>query len=229
MQIPFQPGEQQAFEAAEFAENPEPRVACVLLLDTSGSMSGRPIQELNDGLGLFQAALASDDLASKRAETAIVTFGGSVQVVQDFATVDHLQIPTLAATGDTPMSAAILRGAEMVTQRKQTYKAHGISYYRPWIFLLTDGAPTDMAHWPAAVDRVLRGESAKEFAFFPIGVGQGADLQRLRELGPREPLRLRGVEFKEYFRWLSTSLQRVSRSKPGETLSLPPTGWAQVD
>ena len=68
--------EYAGFEASEFAENPEPRVPCVLLLDVSGSMSGQPIAELNEGLITLKDTLAADSLASKRAEIAIVTFGG---------------------------------------------------------------------------------------------------------------------------------------------------------
>ena len=52
-------------EAVEFAENPEPRCPCVLLLDTSASMTGTPIQALNDGLETFRDNLITDDLAKK--------------------------------------------------------------------------------------------------------------------------------------------------------------------
>jgi uncharacterized protein YegL len=232
MQVPYEAMEQSGrseFDAAEFVESPEPRAACLLLLDTSASMDGEPIEQLNEGLGRLKSDLQTDPLAAKRAEVAIVTFGGAIRVVQDFATVDRFQAPTLSADGGTPMSQAILQGVDMVARRKQTYKDNGISYYRPWIFLLTDGAPTDRDQWPAAVDRVRRGEQKKEFALFPIGVGDLADLRRLGEFC-RPPLKLRGLDFKEYFQWLSRSLQTVSRSKPGEEVNLPsPAGWANVD
>ena len=72
---------QSELELAEFADNPEPRCAVVLLLDTSGSMHGQPISELNAGLKEFENALKSDRLASLRVEVAVVTFGGSVKVL----------------------------------------------------------------------------------------------------------------------------------------------------
>jgi uncharacterized protein YegL len=60
--------------SVEFAENPEPRCACVLLLDTSGSMGGAPVAALNEGLTTFKDVLSKDPVASKRVEIAIVTF-----------------------------------------------------------------------------------------------------------------------------------------------------------
>jgi uncharacterized protein YegL len=69
-------------EMVEFAENPEPRCACVLLLDTSGSMAGEKIDALNEGIRTFKEELQGDPLASRRVEVAIVTFDSQVQVVQ---------------------------------------------------------------------------------------------------------------------------------------------------
>ncbi|RUT07145.1 hypothetical protein DSM106972_024060 [Dulcicalothrix desertica PCC 7102] len=67
----------------EFVFNPEPRCPVILLLDTSGSMSGQPIKELNDGIMAFKQSIQQDGLASLRVEVAIVTFGESVSVAQN--------------------------------------------------------------------------------------------------------------------------------------------------
>lgn len=216
--------DQIPFGAAEFAENPEPRCPCLLLLDTSGSMQGEPINELNRGLATFKDELAADSLVMKRVEIALVTFG-PVQVVSDFQTPDLFQPPTLTTTGDTPMGAAITRGLEMIKQRKDTYKANGIAYYRPWIFLITDGGPTDA--WKAAAAAVGEGEGAKSFSFFAVGV-EGANMDILRQISVREPVKLSGLRFRDLFSWLSTSLSSVSRSQVDQTVPLPPPGWASV-
>ena len=60
-------------EAVEFADNPEQRCPCILLLDVSGSMGGAPINALNDGLRIFKDELNQDSLAKKRVDIAIVT------------------------------------------------------------------------------------------------------------------------------------------------------------
>jgi uncharacterized protein YegL len=221
--------EQIPFGTNDFAENPEPRVPCVLLLDVSGSMGGQPILELNEGLTVYKDELAADALASKRVEVAVVTFGGIVQTACDFTTADAFFPPNLVATGDTPMGAAVSQAVDMVHERKQIYRASGIAYYRPWIFLITDGAPTD--EWQTAAKRVIEGETSKAFSFFAVGV-EGANMEILKQMSKREPLRLKGLRFRDLFQWLSNSQQSVSRSTPGDEVPLQnpttPDGWAAV-
>src|SRR5260370_2679323 len=101
--------DQIPFGGAEFAENPEPRCPCLLLLDTSGSMNGSPIQELNDGLATFKDAIAADAMALKRVEVAIVSFG-PVHVQSEFQTVDTFSPPPLVASVDPPIVAPTHKG-----------------------------------------------------------------------------------------------------------------------
>lgn len=217
--------EQISFGTSEFADNPEPRCPCLLLLDVSGSMGGEPIAQLNAGLATFQNELASDQLAMKRVEVGIVTFG-PVRTELPFQSASNFYPPNLSAQGDTPMGEAIQQGLEMVRQRKDEYRTNGISYYRPWVFLITDGAPTD--NWQSAAAAVREGEASKAFAFFAIGV-KGANMDILKQISAREPLMLDGLRFSSLFSWLSSSLRSVSRSTPGTEVPLqPPSGWASV-
>ena len=244
--------DQIPFPDPEFVDNPEPRCPCVLLLDTSGSMNDekpvsapispiqklihdgkhkeftRPIDELNAGLKAFRSELMIDELAVKRVEVSLVTFG-PVRLLSDFQAPDLFRPPVLKAEGDTPLGAAIEQAIALVNQRKAAYRQNGISYYRPWIFLITDGEPTDS--WQRAAELVRAGEQSKAFAFFAIGV-EGAKFDVLQNLSVRQPLKLNGLQFREMFRWLSASLSLVSRSSPGDEIALKnpatPDGWASL-
>jgi uncharacterized protein YegL len=187
-------------------------------------MQGQPISELNNGLIAFKDELAADALAMKRVELGIITFG-PVATLADFHTADAFQPPRLSTSGDTPMGEAITQGLEMIRQRKDAYKANGISYYRPWIFLITDGSPTDQ--WTAAADAVRKGEHDGAFSFFAVGV-HGADMNTLNRIAPRGALKLSGLRFRDLFAWLSSSLKGVSHSQVGTLVPLPPPGWTAV-
>jgi uncharacterized protein YegL len=218
--------EQRPFGDAEFAENPENRCAVLLLVDNSGSMQGRPIAELNAGLQVFRDELFADSLAAKRVEVAIVTFG-PVTTEADFTGIQYFQAPTLSASGDTPMGSAIEHGLELLQRRKETYKANGISYYRPWIFLITDGGPTDSV--TKATSLIKEGEQKKSFMFYAVGV-EGANMDNLKHISVRDPVKLEGLRFRDLFKWLSASLSSMSRSQPGQEIELTnptgPQGWA---
>ncbi len=213
------------FASVEFAENPEPRCPCLLLLDTSASMTGEPIGQLNLGLQSFKDELASDSLAAKRVEVAVLAFGGTgPQLLADFTDAAHFQPPHLHASGTTPMGAAIRDGLQRLTVRKESYRSNGVAYYRPWVFLITDGEPTDEYH--SAAQAVREGEKRGGFSFYAVGV-KGANMAKLTEVAPleRPPVMLDGLRFRDLFAWLSKSMRTVSQSTMGTTVKLDPPGW----
>lgn len=207
--------------------------ACLLVLDCSGSMQGEKIKALNDGLRLFKKELDSDPDARKKVDIAVVGFGEVVDTL-DFETAENFIPPVLTADGATPLGAALNKAIDMLEERKATYRKNGTDYLRPWIFLITDGEPTDMnrgdALWTQVCERVHRGEKEGKFSFFAVAV-EPANLSILAQIAPptRPPLQLKGYSFQKMFLWLSRSQQRVSTSRSGQQLALEaPTSWANV-
>lgn len=224
-QEPFDEAVASSTGESTFVDNPEPRVPLALVLDKSGSMQGEPITQLNEALVNFKQTILQDSLARKRVEVSIVQFG-PVKVAHPFATVDQFEPPQLVADGDTPMGQALSTAIDLVEERKAVYKSNGVSYYRPWIFLITDGAPTDV--WTHAKERLRVGEDKRSFIFFAVGV-EGADFGLLKQLcHKREPAKLKGYDFNSMFQWLSASMSAVSASQLDGTVKLPPPGWSTL-
>ncbi|MHB9133566.1 MAG: vWA domain-containing protein [Armatimonadota bacterium] len=212
---------QRVADAVEFAENPEPRCPCILLLDTSKSMRGEPIQALNQGLVTFHDNLVKDPLATRRVEVAMITFGQEVKVVHDFMSVDEFNPPVLKAAGLTPMGSGILKALDLLEARKSVYKAHGVAYYRPWVFMITDGKPKGEPDRAISegIKRLHDDEANKRVAFFAVAV-KGAHMSTLSQITVRPPVRLEGLNFIELFVWLSRSTQQAAHSQ----VPLPPPG-----
>jgi uncharacterized protein YegL len=223
--------------------NPDPRIACALLLDTSSSMAGAPIGQLNRGFETFCDEIKKDELAQKRAEITVITFGGVARVEIPFTEGRDIQPRQLAASGGTPMGVALNLGLDQIEQQKQAYKAAGLEYYRPWLFVLTDGEPTDGGVFTAAAERVRHAEAARALSVFAIGVGPSANLGVLKTLSAqRVPVPLDAANFGEFFTWLSASLSAASASNAfgvsdagvaqaevTEQIPLPsPAGWARA-
>lgn len=220
-------------------ENPDPRVMCIVLADVSGSMFGEPIAALEKGYSAFVDYVTHDDLARKRAEVAVITFGTHAEVRVPLQEGRTLEPVHFQAGGSTDMAAAINLAIDLIEQRKQEYKSSGIQYFRPWLVLFTDGGP-NLLGFDEAVTRLNSLESAKAVTVFPIGVGDSVDYDKLSQVSTvRAPAPLSGLKFEEFFEWLSASLGNMANSNgfgsddrevanKHEQVVLPPIGWTSV-
>ncbi|WPB73346.1 VWA domain-containing protein [Archangium violaceum] len=213
----------------EILVNRSERLPCVLVLDTSESMEGRPISELNEGLKLFEQELKADELASARVQVMVIAFGNNVaQVITPWVDAMDFEAPVLTARGNTPMGLAMKRTLVEIEQRKAIYRAQGISYRRPWIFLISDGEPNDSG-WEEVAAACYRasGEGEKKAAIFPIGV-QGANVAKLALFSDRGCKMLDGLKFRELFVWMSASVRAGSRAAAeASSLLAPVDAWAR--
>lgn len=213
----------------ELISNPSARVAVCLVLDTSGSMVGEPIDELNKGVKLFIDAIKNDDIAKYAAEIAIVTFGGEVEVYSDFQNIENLQFRDFYANGSTPMEEAVLQAIDLLETRKQEYADAGVDYYQPWMVIMSDGHPDSPTNQSSSITYEMA--SKRKLSCFQLGIGDQADMQTLARFSPRKPLKLKGLNFEGFFEWLSKSIQTVSQSTVGDEVKLDTSNiddWATL-
>ena len=139
---------------------------------------------------------------------------------------DSFEPAALTAQGLTHLGAGIHLALDMIQARKALYRTHGVAYYRPWIFMVTDGEPQGEPEQiiEQVTQRIKQDEVNKRVAFFPVGV-ENANLDRLGQISVRTPMKLTGLNFTEMFLWLSASMTAVSHSQMDEQVALPPVGW----
>ena len=210
-------------------DNTRQRLPCVLVLDGSASMDGTPMEELNAGLKVLEDELKNDDTAAQRVQLLVIRLGDDdkVDVVQDWTDAMDFKAPRIEANGRTPLGEAMRTALDKVEMQKENYRAHDIPYNRPWIFLITDGAPTDI-EWETAANDCRAAEEDNRVVIFAIGT-EGADFDALGRFSSRSPVKLDGLKFKELFVWLSRSASSGSKAAQDDQIQLPAVDWGTVE
>ena len=213
----------ESLEQRNFNEPPviinanEPHMALVFLLDTSGSM-GWPednpaINNLNDGLNRFKIEVSENKQTRDILDIAIVEFNTNFQVIQEFVPVEYMDQVNLEATGGTVLSPAIRKALDMVNERSRFYRRSGSEPYKPWVMLISDGAPSDDI--TAVAQEIKDMEEAGKVSFRSLGVGD-YDSKTLHILSGPKVMKLDGTDFSSFFDWVNKSMRSVSQSSPGE-------------
>ena len=218
--------------AAESPTNYEQKCLCTLVLDVSGSMSGKPIEELNLGIGKFYEEIQIDATTANRLEVCVITFGSEIECLQEPALVENFTMPQLTTYGSTKLVDGVREAIAKIEARKKYYNKSGQPYYRPWIILVTDGEPDDdqdidglAQEIHAATDDTQEG--GKKYVFFAVGV-ERANMDILKKISSSKipPAKLSGLKFSEFFQWLSASMTTITSSKDGDLVNLPnPEPW----
>jgi uncharacterized protein YegL len=219
---------QETFDAPKIANPGGAHMACVLLLDTSGSMSGEPIDNLNQAIKDFRQHLAEDEMVRKCLDIAIITFDDDARVIVPFTPISQMEPVTLKAGGGTAMSKGIHLAIDTIKERNRFYNDLGTPVYMPWIFMITDGRPDTRDDIESARQRIqleeTKGTQGK-LKFLALGV-PGYDKKVLIELTQHQGDRPRIMEsadanFTPILNWISESMKVISVSRVGDTPVLP--------
>ena len=196
----------------------EHHMALVFVLDTSYSMSGPPIDQLNDGINRFKMEVCQDKQTRDILDVAIIQFSDDYSVFQDFVPIEYMDTVDLIAEGSTRYTEPIRAAIQMVDDRSRFYRRSGTEPYKPWIIFVTDGAPLD--NIKAVTQEVNDMQNAGKARFIALGVGE-YDSDTLKSLTD-VVFRMDGTDFSSFFNWVGKSMRSVSQSSPGEKPPLPP-------
>lgn len=186
------------------------RLPVYLLVDVSGSMHGEPIESVRNGLQMLVAALRQDPQALETAYLSVITFGSSAQQVVPLTELVSFRMPEISAGGCTVLGEALelvckCRENE-VTKTTATQKGD----WRPMVFILTDGVPTDNPQ--PGIDKF---HSLKWGVSVSCAAGPGADKNLLEKITPECVVELATADqttLSAFFKWVTASIVSTSKS-----------------
>lgn len=190
------------------------RLPVYLLIDTSGSMHGEPIEAVKSGLQMLVSSLRQDPYALETAYLSVITFSSEAKQVIPLTELAQFQTPELTATGTTAMGEALTLLARCIENEVQKGTAEQKGDWKPVVFMLSDGAPTD------DLDRGIKDlATVRTGTFVACAAGHNADtsvLKRITELVVNLDT-ADATSIKSFFKWVSSSIsvssQKVEQGK----------------
>lgn len=203
----------------------EEHLPCVLLIDISGSMS-KCEQQLREAINAFREAIRENPQAAGIVEVCIITFADHAQVAVPFGPACDFEVPEIRCGGCTAMHEGVALTLSVIEARKVQYKEAGTNYKRPWIFMLTDGYPTDGGEsdkYRTAFNHLVEAQEKKHCTFFSVGIGSDVDIPLLKSLRPDGmTFKASKEDFRDAFVWLANSISVTGGSQKGQKVVLPP-------
>lgn len=186
------------------------RLPVYLLLDTSGSMSGEPIEAVRQGVKNLLSDLMSEPTARETVYLSVITFSSSAQQVVPLTELMSFQEPFLDASGSTAFGDALklleqCLDREVIKATSTTQKGD----WKPLVFIMTDGQPTDS--WESAAARIKQKKVGNVIA---CAAGSGADEHMLKNV-TELVVKLNSLQpddLKAFFKWVSDSIRTTSQS-----------------
>jgi uncharacterized protein YegL len=200
------------------------RLPVYLLIDTSGSMKGEPIEAVNAGLQSLISSLRRDPQALETAHLSIITFDREARLVLPLTPVAELQLPSIVIPdgGPTMTGAALELLCQRVDSEVRTHSTDVKRDWKPLLFIMTDGSPSDVQKYNEMVPECKKRTFA---AITACAAGMKAKIDALRELATNVVSldTCDGATFAQFFQWVSASISSGAQSVGvSSTLVLPP-------
>jgi len=184
------------------------RLPVYLLLDTSGSMSGEPIEAVKNGVQVLISTLRQDPYALETAYLSVITFDSSAKQVVPLTELASFQTPSIVASGTTELGAALSLLGDRIEAEVGRTTADAKGDWKPLIFIMTDGSPTD--DWKKGLDRLKKVRTGIVIA---CAAGPGADTSVLKQI-TEVVVQLDKADsntIKAFFKWVSASVSTGSQ------------------
>lgn len=201
------------------------RLPVYILADCSGSMSGEPIESVKSGIRSLHAELMGDPSAVESAFLSVITFDSSARQVIPLTELSAFNPPDLNAGGTTALGAALTTLMDSIAKEVRQSTAEQKGDWKPLIFILTDGNPTDS--WQGPADELKNRRIGNVIA---VACGESVDTSALKGI-TETVLVMKDMSpdaFSQFFKWVSSSIKQTSAkcgTQPGAAatgVQLPP-------
>lgn len=184
------------------------RLPVYLVLDTSGSMTGEPIEAVKNGLSTLLTALRSDPHALETAYLSIITFDSDARQIVPLTDLASFQEPSLTAQGTTSLGEALSLVASCIDREVNKSTPEQKGDWKPLVFFMTDGQPTD--DWQRGLSNFRTRKTGMVVA---CAAGSGADTSVLKQI-TEAVVTLDTADkgtIAAYFKWVSSSITTSSK------------------
>lgn len=200
------------------------RLPVYLLIDTSGSMTGEPIESVKVGLEAMLSSLRGDPFALESANISIITYDREVKVILPLTPLEDIQLPeiTCPESGPTNMGAALKTLCKQIDSEVHLSTPTQKGDWMPLLFLMTDGKPSDIMEYNEAIPEVKKRKFATIVA---CAAGSKAKTEPLQQLTDQVYTldTMDKSSFSQFFKWVSSSIGVGNRSIGATSdLILPP-------
>jgi uncharacterized protein YegL len=190
--------------------NPAIRFLICLIIDTSSSMRGLPIELLYDGLKKFKSYLCANPVVARSTEIAVVRVGNPLEIVTDFVSAEEYEPSKLVAWGNTPLAEGILTAIQLTEERLRCLESHNMDVNQAMLLSITDAGATDRDLIPAAIRELRRVEQERAMEFWGVGINANATRTLIPFCGTHKPIELNNLRFDPFFRVVSKHIVQVS-------------------
>lgn len=204
----------------DLVRNAANRLPVCICVDASLSMMDEcRMAQANEGIRGFIESIKEDYAAVDSVEMCVISFGGDCAKIEVPFSVTHgIVFQDIRAHGQTPMGHAVMYAIDQIRERQALYSDYGITTYKPWLILISDGEATDDI--TAASSELLRMQEEGKLKVLCIGLGDKANsLEKFHFHG--EVTQLQDFQLTHFFSWLSRSMSKLSMESPYEDLEIP--------
>jgi uncharacterized protein YegL len=199
-------------------------MSVLIAADTSGSVSGAPLANINKNLNRFKECVCEDETASRCVDVCIISFDDEVHLVQDWTPIKDMAPVELDSGGCTDLNGAVLYAIDKIRERSNVYLDQGVIEKKPYLIVMTDGYDNVTGNVDEAARKVAERTNTGKLKLFFLGFGEYDKhaAAQLTEANGKWCFEVKDGDFNfnDFFDFIGNSVKAVSVSAAGAKVTV---------